>query len=382
MWKTAGAGASVVTTTPHSGLNSLRITGTSGKSLQRDLATAVTTGHTLWTRFYWQTNTTAGNSSFFTNKSNAGTGALDLQKLSTGKLRLTNTPTGVTTDSTLTVSINTIYRIEVRQVLHASQGEVEAKIFVGDSLTASDDLQLGTLDLNTLPAAGNVTQFFLQEGAASGSITYLFDDVGINDESGAAFNTWLGPGKIALTYPSADTTVTWTKGGSAPAATNFQGIFDVPGTPDDSTTLNCDTTTCSAAATTNEDKLGIHTLPAEVTSDAVMTLIDIYGRVNVATAVSGTMALVTWDDAATRTQGPTMTVNSTTWRMLTTAEHQVSSLAGKTKANTESYAIGYKALSGTVAKQITALWANVEWLEAAGGGGATPRNLMLMGVGP
>jgi hypothetical protein len=67
--------------------------------------------------------------------------------------------------------------------------------------------------------------------------------------------------------------------------------------------------------------------------------------------------------------------------LLSYAEHQAYDLTGKTKANVDSFSAGYIAKSGTGNKAVSALWANVEWTEAVGGGG-TARNLTLMGVGP
>lgn len=92
----------------------------------------------------------------------------------------------------------------------------------------------------------------------------------------------------------------------------------------------------------------------------------------------GTMALKVWDEGGSGTEGPTMTVNSTTWRILTGVEHQAYDISAKTKASLDSFSAGYIAKSGAVEKRISALWANVEWIEAPGGG----RSLMLFGVGP
>lgn len=365
MWTTAGSNATIVTTTPHSGTNSLQLASTTNKTITRNLAAAVTAPNTVFfARFYWQTSSAGqADSRIFSNNSSVSTYGVSVTKLTSGKMRLRNNPTAETVDSTMTITANTLYRLEVRHKISDTAGEEELRIYLGDATTPLETVTMtfaGTAD--TLPT--DILVFTLEDSALNNNLTYLYDDIAINDDSGSFQTSWPGPGKIALVKPASDTTVTWTKGGSGPSGTNFGGISEVPGTPDDAVTLNCDSAACVAALDTNEDKLGLSTITAEVPSNAVMALIDVYGRVNVATAVSGTMALVTWDDGATRTQGPTMTVSSTTWRNTTTAEHQVSNLSAKTKATTQNYSIGYKSLTGTVAKQVTALWANVEWIEA------------------
>lgn len=361
-----GTTPTVVTTTPHSGTYHAQTIATNGNSfLKGQFANVATTG-TFFFSWYEQVNTTPNiDADILGVQSNAGLTSVTVTWLATGKIRLNNVVTSHTVDTASTFSTGTYYRFELSDVVSSTgTGTLELRIYAGDSTSPLEDIltNSGTPE-NTVST--NVHVIIVGKGGSTS--TFLFDDVRINDSTGGSQNTWLGPGKIALMKPASDTTVTWSRGGTLAQPTNWQGISEVPGAPDDGTTLNCDTTTCTAAATTNEDKLGLSALPAEVGSNAVMNVIDVYARVNVATAVSGTMALVITDDLGTRTQGPTFTVNSVTWRILIYNEHQPLSLAGKTKANVNSFSVGYKALSGTVAKQVTAVWANVDYTDAGGG---------------
>lgn len=370
MWDSAGAGASVGTTNQHSGSNHLTISGTTAKNIGRQLVASKTSG-TIYVRFYWETtNAAAFDSRIFSDRSSGGSHAAEIIKLSTGKIRLRNVVTTTQVDSTLTVSTGTTYRFELEHTVSDTPGAslgLILRIYVGDSESITETLSI--LNEDVLPT--NIRYFYWEESAVSSSITYYVDDIAINDESGSPQNSWPGPGNIALLSPNGDTSVAWTRGGT-PAATNWEGVDDVPGTPNDATDYNYD------SGSTNSDRLALTNLPGAVGAGDTMVLMDVYGRVS-ASASSGTFAFRIWDEGGTDTTGPTMTVSSTSWRIVATDEHQVYNLSGKTKANVDAFSAGYIAQSGAVEKRITALWANVEWKAAAGGSSAC--TLMLLGVG-
>lgn len=369
MWHTTGAGTTVVTTAPHSGTYHLQIAGASGKTTTRQLASALGSGSTSYARFYWRTNNAGvANSRIHYNASSGGTIALQIQKNSGATISLINGITTTTQTSSMTVSADTWYRFEYEHVISDTVGSLTLRIYVGDSTSISETLTISSED--TLPGSG-VRDFFYQENTANASLTYYFDDIAINDASGSFQTSWTGPGNVALLSPNGDTSVAWTKGGT-PAATNWEGVDDVPGTPNDGTDYNYD------SGSTNEDRLALSNLPGAVGAGDTMVLMDVYGRVS-ASASSGTMAFRIWNESGTGTTGPTMTVNSTTWRFTTTAENQAYDLASKTKANVDAFSAGYIAQSGAVEKRISALWANVEWKAAAGSSGTC--TLMLLGVG-
>ncbi len=377
MWTANNGNApQVVTTSPHSGLNRFDTSATSGNSYtQRNLSASDTAG-TYHIRMYLQTSTAtpSADTTFFTDVSSGPVVTMTVQERTTGVLRLTASNNGspVNFDTTAALQASAWYRVELEHVLLDAGGSMTLKLYDAGG-TLQDTVTTGSIDaLDT-----NLNGFRFGKQTAT-TVVFSFDDIAINDETGSLQTSYAGAGNIALVHPASDTTITWTSGAGGSAT--FANVDDVPGSPDDATTLNCDTVTCSAALDTNEDKLGIAAIGTGTgfpAANATMTLIDLYSRVNVATAVSGTMALVMWDEASTRTQGPTMTVSSTTWREVSTAEHEVLTLAGKSLANVNAFSIGYKALTGTVAKQVTALWGEVEWTPALGGCGA----LLLMGAG-
>lgn len=347
MW--TGGGGTITSTSPHSGTYAANLTA--GQQLNRNLSATKTTG-TLWTRFYWKTSvlTTANNFARFLNS--GGSANWTLTKTNTGAITLTNNVTTTAVTTTATVSTGTWYRIEVEHVIDNTTGSIVAKLYTGDESTVIETLTISGEDtLNT-----DVFTLRLLE-ASGGATVFNYDDVAVNDESGSLQNTWPGPGKTYLLTPNGDNAVAWTKAGT-PAATNWQGVDEVPGD-----LANIDTDYNYDSGSTNEDRLNLTNLGAEVTSNAVLALMDVYARVS-ASASSGTMALKVWNDGGTGTEGPTLTVNSTTWRILTTAEHQVYSLSGVSKATVDSYSAGYIAKSGAVEKRVSALWANVEWIEA------------------
>src|SRR5215471_7343518 len=84
-----------------------------------------------------------------------------------------------------------------------------------------------------------------------------------------------------------------------PAATNFGGVSEVPGAPDDGVTSNED------SGTTNVDELSLSDLPGEVTSNATIILADYYTKTQ-AGANSQVLPLRMRDDTGTPTDGPTI----------------------------------------------------------------------------
>jgi hypothetical protein len=148
-------------------------------------------------------------------------------------------------------------------------------------------------------------------------------------------------------------------------------VNGIPGTPVDATNFNTD------AQATNVDRLGLSAMPAEVTSDATIISADVYARVSAASTATS-MLLRIWDQAGTPTDGPSISLPSSTWKILTTAEHLVYNASAKTKANLDSFDVGY--IGGAAdgyTKQIGDLWVNVEWLEAAATTTARPRILLV-----
>ncbi len=90
------------------------------------------------------------------------------------------------------------------------------------------------------------------------------------------------------------------------------------------------------------------------------------------------MRMLIWDEGGTQTNGPTTVLNdSTAFALMGTNDHLVLNTSGKTKANLDSFDVGYEPLTASNTF-VTAVWVNVEWKAAAASGS---RNLMLLGVG-
>ncbi len=277
------------------------------------------------------------------------------------RIRLHNQVTSTSTDeTTFDLAVDIWYRIEVRHLLSNTVGELELRHYTGDSTT---------LDFSALSITGedtlnpDIDRISFGHGSTD-THDHFYDDIAINDDGGTFQNTFPGPGKIALQEAASDNSITWER---VPTdTTNWDRIDDLPGTPDDSTTYTWEAVTLNSV-----DRLNAGTLPAEVTSDATITLVDVYGRVGSDQASAAAMRLKLWEEDATLTNGPTVATGLNGWRILDADEHLVFDSSGKTKANIESFDFGYENITdvATRARRITALWVNVEWIEAAAAGG-------------
>lgn len=92
-------------------------------------------------------------------------------------------------------------------------------------------------------------------GSAPGANTVIhFDDIGFNNASGAANNTWLGDGKVILMKPTADTQRgSWT-GGSGGTTNLFTAVDNTPptGTASENDTTQIESTDSSGNNATDE----------------------------------------------------------------------------------------------------------------------------------
>lgn len=353
MWNTWTSATIVTsgTTAPHSGTYSLKVT--TGQVVQRNLTTALTTGDVLL-RFYWKTAELTSDNEFVRINNSGGTGLYRITKLGTGVIRLTNSITATTHDTSLTVSTDTWYRMELKVVI-SDTGSLELRIYDGDSTSPLETVSPGTQD--TLST--NVQFFQFKEGTG-GARTMYFDDLAINDSSGSFQTSFPGPGKIYLLTPNTEVSTAFTP---LSGTDNSLMVDDVPGTPDDDTTYN------SHGTANGEDRLGLTALGAEVTSDATIKLADVYGRVRGdGTTASRQMRFLIWDEGGSQTNGPTTALNdSTAFAVIGTADHLVLDTSGKTKTNLDSFDVGYEPVTSHNTF-VTAVWVNVEWLEAAAAG--------------
>lgn len=366
MWSNVGAGASIQTTTPHSGTRHGQLSGTTGKTIRRDLQSSVSSG-TVYVRWYWRANSFVVTSRIFSDRSGGSTQAAQVSVTTSGTVTLTNAITTTATTSSAALSVDTLYRFELDHAIADAGGSMVLRFYAGDNDSPIETLTISSED--TLPS--NISQFAFEETAASASITSRFDDIAINDSAGSFQNTAPGKGNIYLLAPNSEVSTSFTP---LSGTDNSLMVDDVPGAADDDTTYN------SHGTANGEDRLGLTALGAEVGSGDTIVLADVYGRVRGdTTAGTNQMRMLIWDEGGTQTNGPTTNLNdSTAYALMGTNDHLVLNTSGKTKANLDSFDVGYEPTTSSNTF-VTAVWVNVEWKAAAATSGAG--KLMLLGVG-
>jgi hypothetical protein len=351
MWNAIVGSPSIVASPVHSGSRALEIVNAGGaQRVERHFASALI--GTGFYRFYLRIPSAPDtNLRIFTMLDSPENSQMSVLLTTSRTLLLQNDIIPAHTTGAAVLAVDTWYRIEIRHLYHASAGELELRLYLEDETTPLETLSRSGENTGT-----NTARLWLRTQGAT--VTLYFDDVAVNDSSGSFQNSWCGPGKMALLKPDADVSVAWTKSGSSPAGTNFGGVNEVPGAPDDGVAYNSD------SGTTNVDRLGLTDLPAEVPADAQLILFDAYARVR-GGAASQQMILRVWDEGGNATDGPAIALPNGSWAILSTAQHLVKDLAGKTKAHLVDWNAGYKGSVGASAKDVTALWANIEWIEGA-----------------
>lgn len=310
------------------------------------------------------------------NSSTNGSGPIHIKLITGPKLRITNTLTATNTDGSTTLNTGQWYKVSLKVVLGDSpNGSVELRL--------DGSVEASQTSTDSLDGANGFNKFFIGVGnstdASSANYDFFFDDIRINDEDGTFQTGYPMVGsKIALVKPSSNDTVTWTKtGANCSGTTNADCVDDVPGTPDDASGYN------TSSTANNEDRLNKTGLPAEVPSDADMILIDVYDRWD-GNGTAGTRQgrNLIWDESSTQTIGPTHSrcdVTAGTWilaRIGPTNDHLVLDLGSRSKATVDDFDLGYEPLNSAECR-VTAIWANVEWIEAPAQPSRMPRRAVI-----
>jgi hypothetical protein len=350
-------------TTKRSGNYALRALqgGTAGKNwAQTGHRWLRGTANTIFGRAYFRAQQFPGTfpATFYAmstgNSSASGGGVISVRLISGPKLQLVNSITGSTADGSTTLSTNTWYRIEVKCVVEDIGGSAE--LMLDGNLEASisnEDTYDGT------------TYARLRLGVQTTGISnyeMYFDDVAMGDATGTDFTGYPGEGRIFAAKPNGQTSAGWTIAGSSPAATNWEGVDETPtAQPNDGTDYN-------EATSQVTDRLTMENVPSEAPADAVFTLMQFYGRVG-SNGTTGTRSMKwsVWNEGGTQTKSAVVSAAINGWRTASDVNSEVFavSLAGKTKANLDSYDIGYLVdTSGTNPRRVTTLWVNVEWKDA------------------
>lgn len=215
----------------------------------------------------------------------------------------------------------------------------------------------------------------------------FFTDMKVNDSTGTAFNGYPGNGNVLLVRPNgAGESTGWTIGGSAPAATNWQSVNEVP--PDDATTL------VNEAILSDVD---LYTVSSTgLTSTATINAVAVGGRFNndTADAISAFQFEIEKASGGTKQQSSSVVPNSTTWSTNQTqtvgtisyplvAYKDPDGIAWVGGGTLDTMRIGM--VSGTVGVnkvQVTNIWAYIDYMPGASAAApSSTQFLQLMGIG-
>jgi hypothetical protein len=220
----ASTGLAVSTTTVRSGTYALRHNSTTAGYIQHQWL-AANADDSVFIRFYVRITTlhATGTIRLLDVLDSTNNTRASIRMTSTGTLQLFNATTQVGSDSSA-LSTGTWYRVEMEYTSTAGAG--------ADTLTARiDGTNFATSSAQTL----NTVQRF-QLGAVTagtGSPDIFFDDISINDTSGAAQTSWPGNGSIVHLRPNADGERAEGSRGGTDSGSDFGQVDEV--TPNDVT---------------------------------------------------------------------------------------------------------------------------------------------------
>lgn len=348
--------------TVHSGTYASEVSTSSAAEGQRRSRSASISSGTLFLRTYFRCSTFPNSVTTIlaTRASGAGANAMLVRFVnSSNVIRLRNSIS--TTESTGNQALTTgvWYRIEARHLIADAGGEMEVRLYQGESTSALETLTITNED--TLPT--NIQDFdFGFQDATTG--TCYFDDIAINDATGSFQTSWAGPGKIFRVTATGNDTVAWTRTGANCSGTTNTDCVDDMGTPDDLSGYNTIGTSGTA------DRFNKTGLGAEIPSDADMILIDVYARFGASGSTGTRLCRVDlWDENGSQSSGPDTGLGcdgtADTFALMSTLSHLVFDLGARSKATVDDpdFDIGYTNRSAHD-NRVTAVWANVEWIDA------------------
>lgn len=202
--------------------------------------TILSGAHATWgvgLGFKWMTPSTGGTSPIFSLRESSSTSHIELKWQNTGDLVITRNGTVLGTASSI-MSQNVWYHLELWATCHDSAGTAQLKVNGTTVLNLSgvDTRNGGTGVFDTI-------EFGTKQGDALAiAPSWRINDVFVCNGAGTYNNTFLGDRRVALLTPTGVGNYSdFTKAGTTPAATNWQGVDEIPHNSDtdrnDSSTL-------------------------------------------------------------------------------------------------------------------------------------------------
>lgn len=304
----------------------------------------------------------SGNDSFFeTGTSAAGYGGAYMN--SSGKVGVVfgSTPSYGTTLSTA-LSKDTWHLIEIK---------VDDTVLNSQTVSVKVDGSLIDTQTGSVTAAANSQNLLVWGIGLNETLSgrMYFDDMAVNDSTGANQNSYPGSGKVIRLTPNAagdKNTFSTQTGGTAGATNNFTRVDET--TPDGATTFN-------GSPTLNEEdlyKLNASGIGASDTVNVVQ--VDFWYRGSLSTSVATAKLEIEKTSAGTILQGSAVTPNSTTFKRNANSAPRTSTLityldpdgSAWTQATLDTMQIGMKITTGNTNRvDVSTLWAYVDYTPAA-----------------
>lgn len=303
---------------------------------------------------------------------------------SAGTLKLFNGATQLGSTSATTLSTGQWYVIEVRWKSNVGAGADEVTVRIDGSTEANLTVTTATLATYThIGLWGNGSQEAQTQG------DWHFDDWALNDISGTVQNSWCGhTGKLACGFANAAgefaSTLTLVPGGGESA---FQDVDDNP-SPDDATTYATLTTNATNWTTgsrlmvgvTNPSGMGIGsgdtivvvTPGARIRNDGSGLSSHVFAAQTANGGTKAESAAVAFNPGAATWLPNDDTAGSRVYKLVMYVDPDGAAWSPAASGNLETLQIGLRASDAAPDVDVTQMWAYVEYIPAAGGGGGKP----------
>lgn len=227
----------------------------------------------------------------FNNAANGLSARVDMY--TDGKLVLMNSSNITVGTSTLALATNRWYRVEFMSDATNNPGKLELRVDGVTVVKGNNDTQGSWARVRVGPNLNN-------------SVTDVYyDDIAVNNGTGASQNSWPGDGNLILLSPNAagDSNQWLQTGGGAGSSNNYTLVNEIP--PDNATTF------VNSGTLNNTDFYGITSMPVV----NKINVVSVHGRLNNNTADATTA--VKWQiekaSGGTVSQSTAVIPNSTTW---------------------------------------------------------------------